>query len=59
MAQISYTVAQAAEQVGLSERTLKEAIKDSRLAARYMNTKAIIRHEDLAEYIDRLPAEPK
>lgn len=57
MAQISYSVAQAAEAVGLSERTVRDAIKDSYLTARYLNTKAIIRHEDLEAWIDKLPSE--
>lgn len=56
-AKISYTVAEAAEQVGLSERVIRDAIKDSHLAARFFNTKALIRHEDLSEWIDRLPSE--
>jgi excisionase family DNA binding protein len=54
---ISYSVAEAAEAVGLSERVIRDAIKDSKIAVRYMNTKAIIRREDLADYIDQLPSE--
>lgn len=56
-ARIAYTVADAAEMVGYSERTLKQAIYDGNLAARYANSKAIIRHEDLAAWVDSLPAE--
>lgn len=54
---IAYTIAEAAEMVGYSERTLKQAIADGHLVPRYANTKAIIRHEDLAAWIDQLPAE--
>lgn len=54
---LAYSIPEAAEAVGLSERTLRDAIKDSRIAVRYMNTKAIIRREDLADYIDKLPSE--
>lgn len=54
---IAYTVAEAAEMVGYSERTLKQAISDGNLAARYANTKAVIRHEDLHGWIDGLSAE--
>ena len=54
---ISYTVAEAAEMVGYSERTLKQAISDGNLVPRYANTKAIIRHEDLAAWVDGLSAE--
>ena len=57
MAQIGYTVAQAAAQVGLSERTIRDAIKDSYLPARYFNTKALVKHQDLEDWFDKLPAE--
>lgn len=57
MSKISYTIAEAAESVGLSERSLRDAIKDSKIAVRYFNTKAIIRREDLESYIDQLPSE--
>ncbi|QDG65811.1 helix-turn-helix domain-containing protein [Pseudarthrobacter sp. NIBRBAC000502772] len=57
MAQISYTVAEAAKAVGLSERSVRDAIKDSYLTARFFNTKALIRHEDLEAWIDKLPSE--
>ncbi len=56
-AQIGYTVAQAAAQVGLSERTIRDAIKDNYLAARYYNTKALIKHQDLEDWFDKLPSE--
>lgn len=54
---LAYTISEAAEAVGLSERSLRDAIKDSRIAVRYFNTKAIIRREDLEAYIDQLPSE--
>lgn len=55
---ISYTFEDAAEQVGYSVRTLKKAVADGYLAARYANSKAIIRHEDLSAWVDGLSAEP-
>jgi hypothetical protein len=54
---LAYTFEEAAEQSGYSVRTLKQAVYDGNLAARYANTKGVIRHEDLAEWLDRLPAE--
>jgi hypothetical protein len=54
---IAYDWESAAEQVGYSVRTLKKAVSDGNLAARYANTKAIIRHEDLVEWVDGLSAE--
>jgi excisionase family DNA binding protein len=56
-AKISYSVTEAALAVGLSERVIRDAIKDSHLSARFFNTKALIRHEDLATWIDSLPGE--
>lgn len=57
MAKISYTFEEAAETVGYSVRTLKQAVADGNLSARYANSKGVLRHEDLAEWIDSLPAE--
>ena len=54
---ISYTWEQAAEMVGYSVRTLKQAVSDGNLAARYANSKAVIRHADLEEWVDGLSAE--
>ena len=54
---IAYTFEQAAEQSGYSVRTLKQQVADGNLAARYANTKGVIRHADLDDWLDRLPAE--
>lgn len=55
---LAYTFEEAAEQSGYSVRTLKQAAADGHLAARYANSKGVIRHEDLADWLDKLPAEP-
>lgn len=57
MAQIAYTFEQAAEQTGYSVRTLKQAVADGNLAARYANSKGVLRHADLETWLDSLPAE--
>lgn len=54
---LAYTFEQAAEQSGYSIRTLKQQVADGNLAARYANSKGVIRHDDLAEWLDSLPAE--
>lgn len=54
---IAYTFEEAAEQSGYSIRTLKQAVTDGNLAARYANTKGVIRHADLDAWLDALPAE--
>lgn len=57
MSKLAYTFEEAAEQAGYSVRTLKQAVADGNLAARYANTKGVIRHQDLEAWLDRLPAE--
>ena len=57
MSPLAYTFEQAAEVTGYSVRTLKQHVADGKLAARYANTKGVIRHEDLAAWLDALPAE--
>lgn len=54
---LAYTFEEAAEQSGYSIRTLKQHVADGNLAARYANSKGVIRHDDLAEWLDTLPAE--
>jgi hypothetical protein len=43
--------------VGYSVRTLKQAVSDGSLAPRYANSKAVIRHEDLVDWVNNLSAE--
>ena len=57
MSKIAYTFEEAAEMVGYSVRTLKQQVADGKLAARYANSKGIIRHADLEAWADQLPAE--
>ena len=56
-AKIAYTWEDASEMVGYSVRTLKKAAADGYLSVRYANSKAVIRHQDLEEWIDGLSAE--
>ena len=58
MSKLAYTFEEAAEQSGYSIRTLKQAVADGNLAARYANTKGVIRHADLDAWLDGLSAEP-
>jgi len=57
MSKLAYTFEEAAEQSGYSIRTLKQHVTNGNLAARYANSKAVIRHDDLAEWLNSLPAE--
>ncbi|MFP3580001.1 hypothetical protein SB659_10510 [Arthrobacter sp. SIMBA_036] len=54
---LALTWDEAAEASGYSVRTLKQAVYDGNLLARYANTKGVIRVEDLAKWLDDLPAE--
>jgi S-adenosylhomocysteine hydrolase len=54
---ISYSWEDAASMVGYSVRTLKQAAADGYLSVRYANSKAVIRHQDLEEWVDGLSAE--
>ena len=56
---LALTWDEAAEACGYSVRTLKEQVAKGNLLARYANSKGVIRVEDLAQWLDDLPAEPK
>lgn len=56
---LAYIFEEAAAQCGYSVRTLKTQVAYGNLLARYANTKGIIRHEDLADWLNSLPTEPK
>jgi len=54
---ISYSLDEAANQTGYSVRTLQRHIKDGNLIARYANTKCVILHADLINWLEDLPTE--
>ncbi|WP_416403461.1 hypothetical protein [Arthrobacter sp. LFS091] len=56
---LALTFEEAAEACGYSVRTLKYEVAAGKLMARYANSKGVIRVEDLAQWLDDLPAEPK
>lgn len=58
MSKTAYSFEEAAAEVGYSVRTLKQAVADGRLIAKYENSKGIIRQIDLDEWLDRMPSEP-
>jgi hypothetical protein len=55
---LAYTFEEAAEQSGYSAQTLKQAVADGNLIARYVKAEAAIRHEDLRAWISQLPTRP-
>lgn len=56
---LALTWEEAAEACGYSVRTPKDQVARGNLLARYANSKGVIRVEDLAQWLDDLPAEPK
>lgn len=57
MMAISYSAQGAAAATGVSETQIRDAVRDGDLPGRYSKTKLIIRHEDLAAWVDSLPTE--
>lgn len=56
---IAYTIPDAAEACGVSETVLKEAINRGDIARRYPNSKPIIAVDELREWVNSLPLEPR
>ncbi|MFS0717587.1 hypothetical protein ABC337_11450 [Arthrobacter sp. 1P04PC] len=54
---LALTFDEVAEASGYSVRTLKYQVAAGNLLARYANSKGVIRVEDLAQWLDDLPAE--
>ena len=56
---IAYPLAEAAAQVGLSDRTLRDAIADGSLTAHYAGTKPLVSPADLRSWFESLPTEKR
>lgn len=55
--QISYNTRQAAAATGLAESTLRQLVRQGKLAARYHGATVLIDAADLARYFRSLPSE--
>ncbi|PKV80852.1 helix-turn-helix domain-containing protein [Nocardia fluminea] len=55
--QISYNTRQAAAATGIAESTLRQLVRQGKLAARYNGASILIDAEDLARYYRSLPSE--
>jgi hypothetical protein len=55
--QISYNVKQASAATGLSDYAIRHAIREGKLAARYLGDKILIEAESLVLFIRSLPSE--
>lgn len=54
---IAYALTDAAAAVGLSERTVRDAIRRGDLAVRYAGRKVLIRADDLDAWVDAMPSD--
>lgn len=55
---LAYSIKDAAEAVGVSVTTLREAINRSELTVKYPTTRPVIPAEELTKWLDALPDEP-
>lgn len=56
---IAYSLDEAAARVGCSTALLRAQIAHGYLLARYVNSKPLIAHEELVEWLNNLPTEPR
>lgn len=54
---IGYSIYEAAEATGVSDATIRRAIRDGYLAAYYPTSRAVILREELVAWIKASPAE--
>lgn len=56
---LAYDIAGAAEATSYSQTTIREAIKNGELVARYRNSKPVVLAEDLDEWLKDAPTQPR
>lgn len=55
---IAYSIEEAAEASGYSTDTIRRALRNNDLVARYANSKPIILATELTDWLNSLPSEP-
>ena len=55
---ISYSIEEAAAATGYSTDTIRRAIRNSDLTARYANSKPVVLATELTEWLESQPTEP-
>lgn len=55
--QISYSTRQALDATGLSEHTIRQLVRDGKIAARYYGSKLLIDAESLERFYRSLPSQ--
>ena len=57
MSKIAYSIEEAAEATGYSTDTIRRALRNSDMTARYANSKPVILGTELQEWLESLPTE--
>lgn len=57
MSKVAYSIEEAAEASGYSTDTIRRAIRNSDMTARYANSKPVILATELTEWLESLPTE--
>jgi hypothetical protein len=55
---IAFSIEEAAEASGYSSDTIRKALRNSDLTARYANSKPVILATELTDWLQSLPSEP-
>jgi len=58
MSKIAYSIEEAAAATGYSTDTVRRAIRNSELVARYANTKPVVMASELTAWLESKPTEP-
>jgi len=59
MSQLAYNFEQAATATGYSVDTIRRAVRNNELTARYANSKPVILASELESWLEALPTEAK
>jgi hypothetical protein len=57
MSKVAYSIEEAAEAAGYSTDTIRRALRNSDMTARYANSKPVILATELADWLRSLPTE--
>jgi len=57
MSKVSYSIEEAAEATGYSTDTIRRALRNNDMTARYANTKPVILATELTDWLEALPTE--
>lgn len=57
MSKVSYSIEEAAEATGYSTDTIRRALRNNDMTARYANSKPVILATELTDWLEALPTE--